>query len=174
MAIGEYVSVYGQRDIEEADINAERAEFAKGPAAVARELEELTQIYVARGLQYPLAKQVATELSAVDPIRAHARDELGIDMDDMSNPFQAALASAVCFVTGAIVPLLSAAFIATYWIRILVVLIVSTLMFIGFGVLGAYLGGARRTRAALRTTVGGLVAIGITYGILRAFGTTYA
>ncbi|GJP54913.1 hypothetical protein CLOM_g13927 [Closterium sp. NIES-68] len=171
MAIGEYISVYGQRDIEEADVQKERDEFLKGPEAIERELEELAQIYVSRGLSHRLAREVAEELSRVDPVRAHARDELGIDMDDLSNPLQAALASAGAFIVGAIIPLLSAAFIKNHVAQLVVLLLVTTLTFIGFGMLGAWLGGANKIRAAARCTAGGWLAMGITYGILRLFGT---
>ncbi|CAI7736832.1 unnamed protein product [Closterium sp. NIES-53] len=172
MAIGEYISVYGQRDVEEADVQKEREEFLKGPEAVEREMEELAQIYVSRGLSHRLAREVAEELSRVDPVRAHARDELGIDMDDLSNPLQAALASAAAFIVGAIIPLLSAAFIKDHVAQLVVLLVVTTLTFIGFGMLGAWLGGANKLRAAARTTAGGWLAMGITYGILRLFGTS--
>lgn len=172
MAIGEYVSVSGQRDIEEADVAMERSEFDKGPEAVAREIDELAGIYVARGLSHALARQVATELTASDPVRAHARDELGIDIDDLSDPLQASLASAASFLVGGIAPLMAGAFISDDLTRVLIVLFVTTCMFVFFGVLGAWLGGAKIVRAATRITVGGLGAIGITYGVLRAFGST--
>eukprot|EP00775_Hariotina_reticulata_P000676 gene676-974_t len=94
MACGEYISVASQKDAEEADIEKERLEQLKGPDARERELDELTQIYVNRGLNEVLARQVAMELSAHDVVKAHARDELGIDVDDLANPLQASLASA--------------------------------------------------------------------------------
>ena len=96
MAVGEYVSVSSQRDIEQAEIAKERAEQAKGPEARAKELLELTQIYFERGLSRNLARQVAEQLTEVDVIRAHARDELGIDIDELTNPWAAAFASSVC------------------------------------------------------------------------------
>jgi len=172
MGIGEYVSVSGQRDIEEADVALERSEFERGPEAVAAEINELAQIYVARGLSQPLARQVAVELSASDPVRAHARDELGIDIGDLSDPLQASLASAASFLVGGIAPLVGGAFIADDLTRVLVVLFVTTCMFLFFGVLGAWLRGAKMGHAATRITVGGLGAIGITYGVLKAFGGT--
>eukprot|EP00850_Spirogloea_muscicola_P008039 SM000042S15306 [mRNA] locus=s42:278670:279953:- [translate_table: standard] len=167
MAIGEYVSVYGQRDTEEADIQKERDEHARGPEARQRELEELTAIYVGRGLSHRLAKEVAVELSSVDAVKAHVRDELGIDVDDLSNPTQAALASAAAFSVGALFPLLSAAFIAVFWIRLISVVIASTVALALFGVLGAVVGGAKMLRAGLRSVLGGWLAMLITYGILR-------
>lgn len=171
MAIGEYISVYGQRDCEEADLKKERDEHAKGPEAVAKELEELTQIYVARGLSYCLAKEVAGELSRVDPVRAHARDELGIDMDDLANPGQAAIVSAISFCSGGIIPVLSASFIQGYGVRLTVVVVASTLAFIFFGALGAILGGASKLKAATRSVIGGWLAMLITYGTLKLFHT---
>ncbi|CAI5463797.1 unnamed protein product [Closterium sp. Yama58-4] len=172
MAIGEYISVFGQRDTEEADLRKERAEFAKGPEACARELEELTLIYVERGLSYELARTVAVELHKGDPIRAHARDELGIDMDALSSPGQAAIVSAIAFTIGGLIPLLSGAFISNFPTRLTVMIVVSTITFLIFGAIGAWLGGARKFRAALRTTIGGWLAMGITYAVLKIFGTT--
>ena len=172
MAIGEYISVHGQRDIEEADLAKEREEFLKGSEAVERELEELTQIYVKRGLRYSLAREVAEELSREDPVKAHARDELGIETDDLANPLQAAAASAVAFVAGAIIPLLAGGFIDNYVTRLSVLVAVTTLAFIGFGALGAWLGGAPILKASARSTVGGWLAMLVTYGILRAFSST--
>jgi VIT1/CCC1 family predicted Fe2+/Mn2+ transporter len=146
-------------------------EHAKGPAAEARELEELAQIYVKRGLPYALAKQVAKELSRVDPVRAHARDELGIDMDDYSNPTQAAAASAVAFASGGAIPLLAGSFIADFWYRLISVIISTSLALALFGAVGARLGGAPIPRAAARVLVGGMLAMALTFAILRAFGT---
>ncbi|KAG6546038.1 hypothetical protein Mapa_012443 [Marchantia paleacea] len=171
MAIGEFVSVFSQRDTELADLEKERQEHAKGPEAQARELEELTQIYVGRGLTYFLAKQVAVELSKVDVLKAHARDELGIDVDALSNPLQAALASSLAFSLGGGVPLLAGAFIQTYKIRIAVVVAVSSFALAAFGAAGARLGGAPMIRAALRVLIGGWLAMLLTYGILRLLGT---
>jgi hypothetical protein len=93
---GEFISVASQKDAEEADIAKERAEQAKGPEAQQRELEELTQIYVNRGVSPALAAQVAQELTARDVIRAHARDELGIDVDELANPLQVRVRVRVC------------------------------------------------------------------------------
>ncbi|GBG62757.1 hypothetical protein CBR_g31774 [Chara braunii] len=171
MAIGEFVSVYSQRDTEQADLDRERMEHQMGPESQARELEELAQIYVRRGLRYSLAKQVAVELTRVDPIRAHARDELGIDLDDLANPFQAAAVSAIAFGLGGIIPLLSCAFISKFKVRTALLLCVTTAALCGLGTLGAKLGGATIWRAALRVTVGGWIAMSITYGVLRVSGT---
>lgn len=126
MAVGEYVSVSSQRDAEKADIKKEIEEQLKGPEAQARELEELAQIYVARGVPYDLAKQVAVVLTEKDVIRAHARDELGIDLDDLANPWQAAIVSAICFSTGAAIPFLSAAFLSGQVAQIVAIIISAT------------------------------------------------
>ena len=93
MGVGEYISVASQRDIEEADVQKERNAQQSGPESRASELEELVQIYVDRGLQVELARQVALQLTHHDVIRTHARDELGIDIDGLTNPLTAALAS---------------------------------------------------------------------------------
>jgi vacuolar iron transporter family protein len=112
---------------------------------------------------------VAVELTEKDVIRAHARDELGIDLDELSNPWAAAAASAVAFVVGAGLPLLAAAFIQTETYRLLSLVLVSTAALLGFGVLGAVLGGANWVRGGARVVIGGWIAMGITYGIGRAF-----
>ncbi|KAL3679002.1 hypothetical protein R1sor_021958 [Riccia sorocarpa] len=171
MAIGEFVSVFSQRDTEMADLEKERREHAKGPEAQASELEELAQIYVGRGLPYYLAKQVAEELTKVDALKAHARDELGIDIDDLSNPMQAALASAMAFSLGGGVPLLAGAFISSLKTRIIVVVTASSVALATFGAVGARLGGAPMWKAALRVLLGGWLAMGLTYGILRLLGS---
>lgn len=126
MAAGEYVSVSSQRDAEKADIHKEIQEQLKGPAAQARELEELTQIYESRGIPYNLARQVAEHLTETDVIRAHARDELGIDLDDLANPWQAAIVSAICFSAGAAIPLLAGAFLADQTSRLISISLATT------------------------------------------------
>jgi VIT1/CCC1 family predicted Fe2+/Mn2+ transporter len=102
-------------------------------------------------------------------VSQHARDELGIDMDDLANPLQASLASAVAFTVGAAIPLLSGAFILDTQTRNLVVLVASTLGLLVLGATGAALGGARQLVGALRVLVGGLLAMAVTYGIGCAF-----
>lgn len=169
MAIGEYVSVFSQRDSQLADLQIERQEHMQQPEA---ELEELTQIYVGRGLTYYLAKQVAEELSRVDALKAHARDELGIDLDNLSNPMQAAIASAMAFSVGGVVPLLSGCFISHYTNRLLSIVLASSLALVIFGVIGARLGGANMGKAAVRVCLGGWLAMLITYGTIRIFSFT--
>lgn len=130
----------------------------------------MTQIYVSRGIPYDLSKQVAIALTEHDVIRAHARDELNIDLDALANPTQAAIVSALCFSVGAAIPLLSSIFLNDHIARLIAVLVSTTSGLILFGFLGAYLGGANLLRGSLRVVVGGLIALGVTYGIGRAFG----
>lgn len=172
MACGEYISVAGQRDTEEADIEKERQMQAKGPAAQKHELEELTGIYINRGLSPHLARQVAEELTAVDVIRAHARDELGIDMDELANPLQAAVVSSAAFTMGALIPLLAGAFLSNWETRVIAVFVASTIGLALFGLLGAALGGARVLVGAVRVVIGGWMAMAATYGIGYAFGVS--
>ena len=172
MAAGEYVSVSSQRDAENADIHKEIMEQLKGPEAQRHELEELTQIYVERGVPQDLAKQVAVALTEHDVIRAHARDELGIDMDALANPLQAAVVSALCFSGGAAIPLLSAIFITNPTNRLIAIACSTTFGLLVFGVLGAYLGGAGLFKGGLRVLIGGWLALGVSYGIGEAFNVS--
>lgn len=174
MAVGEYISVASQRDTELADIEKEREQQAKGPRAQAHELEELTQIYVGRGLDYDLARKVAEQLTAKDVIRAHARDELGIDMDELANPLQAAVVSALAFTVGALIPLAAGAFIADHQTRLVCVAAAAAAGLAAFGLLGSAMGGAKLIVGALRVLVGGLLAMAITYGVGRWLGVDAA
>lgn len=174
MACGEYISVASQKDAEEADIEKERAEQAKGPAAQERELEELTQIYIGRGLSPHLARQVAEELTAKDVVRAHARDELGINIDELANPFQASATSALAFSLGAGLPLLAGAFILEPLLRVYIVTAAATVGLLLFGALGAWLGGASLFKGAMRVLVGGWLAMAVTYGIGLIFNVPAA
>lgn len=112
---------------------------------------------------------MAEELTAKDVIKAHARDELGIDVDDMTNPWQAAIASAIAFTIGAGMPLLAGAFIQSYVHRLLSIVIVTSFGLLVFGVGGALLGGASTIIGGARVLIGGWIAMGATYGIGRAF-----
>ncbi|KAK2075655.1 hypothetical protein QBZ16_001763 [Prototheca wickerhamii] len=173
MGVGEYISVSSQRDAELADIEVERREQLKGPDARRREQRELAEIYVARGLPPALADEVATVLSdrhVDDVVRTHARDELGIDVDELAQPFQAALISVLCFTAGGGLPLLSACFIADPRIRLYSIAIATTIGLILFGTLGACLGGAHPVRGAARVVVGGWLALAVVYGIGRLVG----
>ncbi|MHC3122738.1 VIT1/CCC1 transporter family protein, partial [Acinetobacter sp. GN11] len=114
MAAGEYISVKSQEDIEKADLKFEAQELKKHPQ---RELDELTQIYIARGLAPDLARQVAIELTNHDALGAHARDEIGIHENTAANPVQAALASAGSFSFGALFPMLAILLSPDIWIE---------------------------------------------------------
>lgn len=168
MAAGEYVSVSSQADTEQADLARERAELRVAPE---HELEELRGIYVARGLDPELALRVAEQLTAHDALGAHARDELGISKVHSARPVQAALASAGTFAVGAAVPLALAALVPAGRI-IVVVSVLSLLSLAGLGALAAGAGGSSRLRGAWRVTFWGALALALTAGIGRLFGTT--
>jgi vacuolar iron transporter family protein len=161
MAAGEYVSVSSQRDTERADLALERRELAETPEI---ERAELAAIWAARGLSHELAERVADELSAGDRFAAHARDELGIDPDNLAQPVQAAWTSAVSFATGAAVPLVTIALVPPA-ARIVVAIAVTLLALSALGVAGARIGGAPVRRAAMRVVLGGVFAMGVTMGI---------
>lgn len=168
MAAGEYVSVSGQADAEASDLARERKELAEQPA---EELEELTQIYVARGLDRDLAAKVATQLMERDALGAHARDELGISEIVTARPVQAAVVSALTFSAGAIVPLIVALLSPPANISVFVV--VGTLLsLVLLGGLGAYAGGASITRGAARVTFWGALAMGATAAVGGIFGVS--
>jgi VIT1/CCC1 family predicted Fe2+/Mn2+ transporter len=167
MAAGEYVSVASQRDTERADVERERRELELAPD---NELKELTAIYEKRGLSAPLARQVAVELSAGDALTAHARDELGIDLEAFANPVQASLVSALSFIVGAIVPVLIMAITGSS-LRIIATMVVTLIGLVVLGITGAMLGGAPRSRAGLRVAIGGTLALLVSLGIGRITGT---
>ena len=167
MAAGEYVSVHSQADTEEAELNRERAELKADDKG---EHEELTAIYVGRGLDPLLAKQVADQLMAHDALGAHARDELGVSESLRARPIQAALASASSFAVGAAMPLLVTAIAPA---SSLIVLVPGTsLAFLGLlGALAAGAGGAGVTVGAIRVMFWGALAMGLTAGVGALFGT---
>jgi VIT1/CCC1 family predicted Fe2+/Mn2+ transporter len=167
MAAGEYVSVASQRDSEKADIEIERISLADNPD---EELAELAWIYEQRGLQPALARQVAQQLHDHDAVGAHARDELGIDHEQLSKPTQAAVASAVAFSGGAIIPIL-AAIIASSSAATLAITLASLVALAISGAVGAFVGGGHRVIAAARVLVGGGVAMAITYFIGHLIGS---
>jgi len=167
MAAGEYVSVHSQADTERADIERERKELKADDAG---ERKELAAIYVGRGLDPALAKQVADQLMAHDALGAHARDELGISEALSARPIQAALASAASFAAGAAMPLLMAAWAPP---ASLIALVSGTsLVFLALlGGLAARAGGASMSAGAIRVTFWGALAMGITAGVGALFGT---
>ena len=166
MAAGEYVSVSSQADTERADLERERRELAADSEA---ELEELTRIYVGRGLDRETAQAVARQLMAGDALGAHARDELGILEMTTARPIQAALASAVTFTCGAALPLLITFFAP---MRLLVPIEAgASLIFLALlGTIGAKAGGAPVWRAAARVTFWGALAMALTAGIGHVVG----
>jgi VIT1/CCC1 family predicted Fe2+/Mn2+ transporter len=166
MATGEYVSVSSQTDTENADLAREKRELAQNPKF---EMEELAQIYVSRGLELPLARQVAGQLMAHDALGAHARDELGISEITVAKPIQAALASAASFTCGAILPLIVA--IASPPGMIKESVIVITLISLAIlGVVGAKAGGAGVLRPTLRVLFWGALSLGLTTLVGVLFG----
>lgn len=167
MAAGEYVSVQSQADTESADLEKEKRELATQPES---ELEELTAIYVSRGLDESLAHQVAKQLMSGDALGAHARDELGITETLRARPFQAALASATSFIAGAIVPII-AVWLAPSAMVGTIVTISALLTLAVLGAVAASVGGASLARGAIRVAFWGALAMGITAGIGKIFGT---
>jgi len=167
MAAGEYVSVSSQADTEKADLARERAELSAAPEA---EREELAQIYVGRGVEPGLARQVAEQMMAHDALGAHARDELGIHETTRARPLQAAVASAASFTTGAFAPVLLAALVPEGAITVAIVGVTIVLL-VALGSAAASLGGAPRLRGALRVTFWGMIAMACTILIGRWFGT---
>jgi VIT1/CCC1 family predicted Fe2+/Mn2+ transporter len=166
MAAGEYVSVHSQADTEKADLDRERNELATQDEA---ERAELAHIYVERGLDENLAKQVADQLMAKDALGAHARDELGITEAQTARPLQAAAASAASFAVGAAIPLVVTALtpirLAMYTVG------AASLVLLGaLGALGANAGGAPMGRAAIRVTFWGALAMAITSAVGAIFG----
>jgi len=161
MAVGEYVSVASQRDVEEADLQMEREALEQHPRA---ELAELTEIWRSRGLDPALAGEVARQLTEADALAAHARDELGLTNISTARPVQAALTSAAAFSVGALLPLI-AYVVGPSPGRSVVVVAVALLGLALLGAAGAVLGGAPRVRATVRVGVGGAVAMGLTMAI---------
>jgi VIT1/CCC1 family predicted Fe2+/Mn2+ transporter len=167
MAAGEYVSVSSQSDTERADAACERGELATQPEF---ERQELTGIYVARGLTPALASQVADQLMAHDALGAHLRDELGMSAAVSARPVQAGLTSAAAFAAGAVLPLLAS--LAAPAPLVVPVVGVSSLVFLtGLGALSARLGGAPALKASVRLAFWGSLAMGLTAAVGKLFGT---
>lgn len=168
MAVGEYVSVSSQRDSQRALLEIEREQLNENPQ---EELEELTQMYQMKGLQRSTAMQVAKELTDDDVFAAHAAIELNIDPKDLHNPWHAAIASAVSFTIGALIPVASivllpqnARIIGTF-IAVLVALVIT-------GTVTAKLGGVRKRYTIVRVLVGGIIAMLVTYAIGSLIGSS--
>jgi vacuolar iron transporter family protein len=167
MAAGEYVSVSSQSDTEQADLSRERKELTDSPAL---ELEELADIYAKRGIDPALARQVAQQLMAKDALTAHARDELGISEITTARPVQAALTSAATFSVGAAMPLLMV--VVSPANALVPIVSAASLGFLALlGAVGAKTGGADVLRATVRVTFWGALAMALTAGIGKLFGT---
>jgi len=161
MAAGEYVSVSSQADTEKADLVREGAELAASPEF---ERDELTEIYVGRGVEPELAGRVAEQLMAKGALAAHARDELGISDTTTARPLQAALTSAATFAVGAAMPLLMVVLAPAEWL--VVAVSAASLVFLALlGAIGARAGGADIWRATVRVTFWGALAMALTAGI---------
>lgn len=166
MAAGEYVSVSSQRDTEEALIEKETYELKHYPE---QELEELALIYQRKGLSKATAKKVAAELTEHDAIKAHLDAELNMSADELSSPTHAALASAISFTLGALIPLF-AIILPGPSMRVPVTFVSVIIALIITGQLSAWVGGANRTKATIRVVIGGAIAMIVTYGIGTIFG----
>lgn len=158
MAVGEYVSVSSQKDSEKADLEIESRELEHYEQ---EELEELEQIYIDRGLSKGLAKKVAVELHEHDALGAHARDELGIDKDALSDPMQASISSAISFALGASLPII-ASVLAPAGHKSTVIVVAALITLCITGAVGAYVGGGSKFKAAMRVFIGGAAAMAIT------------
>jgi len=166
MAAGEFVSVHSQADTEKADLARERAELKLDPTS---EQRELAGIYVGRGLDWPLAEQVAAGLMAHDALGAHARDELGLSDKTAARPMQAAFASAVSFSLGAVLPIIVVA--ATSPLHSMLLVSLTSLGFLaGLGAISAQAGGAPVSNGSWRVALWGGIAMAVTAGAGVLFG----
>ena len=168
MGLGEYVSVSSQRDSERALIDKEKRELIEQPEV---ELAELQTIYEHKGLSPVTAKQVAKELTAHDPIRAHLEAELNILEAHIVNPWHAAFSSTGSFLAGALLPFLTVLFAAEQF-RIPATIAASIIALAGTGAAGAYLGGSSMVKSIIRVVVGGSAALAITFAIGSLFNTS--
>ncbi|MCW2711714.1 MAG: hypothetical protein JWP24_1908 [Marmoricola sp.] len=161
MGTGEYVSVSTQRDTERALIEKETRELAEEPED---ELAELAELYRQRGLSGELAHQVAVELTEKDALRAHLDIELGIDPDDLTNPWHAALASMTAFTLGALLPVLTILLFSP-GVRVVVTVAAVAVALACTGLASSRIGGAQPRPAVTRNVLGGLLAMAVTYAI---------
>jgi VIT1/CCC1 family predicted Fe2+/Mn2+ transporter len=166
MAAGEFVSVSSQSDAERADLARERKELAEEPAM---ELQELTNIYIGRGVEPALALQVAEQMTAKDALAAHARDELGLSSITQARPIQAAIASAAAFATGAALPL--AVVVALPFEMLASAVPISSLLFLTvLGFWSARTSGVRSWKPVVRVVGWGAFAMAVTAAIGALFG----
>lgn len=161
MSLGEYVSVSSQRDAEKAQLALERRELAEDPKG---ELAELTMLYRDKGLSADTARRVAEELTAHDALAAHAETELHIDPTDLVNPLGAAIASAIAFVLGALIPLFAIVLPSASWrVPIAVAVVLAALAVTGAW--SAHAGGSDPRRAVLRVLIGGSIGLAVTWSV---------
>lgn len=166
MALGEYVSVSSQRDSEHALIAKERRELEEMPE---EELQELTGLYEAKGLQRETALQVALELTENDALTAHLSAELGIDQNDVVSPWHAAFASAVAFLIGGVLPMIPMLLLsAASRVPVTFVVVLVSLAITGW--IAAYIGGSSRWKATVRVVIGGALALIATFTIGALLG----
>lgn len=168
MGLGEYVSVSSQRDSERALIDKEKRELIEQPEV---ELAELQTIYEHKGLSPVTAKQVAKELTAHDPIRAHLEAELNILEAHIVNPWHAAFSSTGSFLAGALLPFMTVLFAAEQF-RIPATVVASIIALAGTGAAGAYLGGSSMMKSVIRVVIGGSAALAVTFAIGSLFNTS--
>ncbi|MBV9923377.1 MAG: VIT family protein [Pseudonocardia sp.] len=166
MALGEYVSVSSQRDAQHSVLAQERRELAEDPD---NELVELAGLYQAKGLSAETARRVAEELTAHDALGAHLDVELGLDPDELARPWQAAAASALSFILGALLPLV-AILLPPQVLRVPVTAAAVLLALAVTGIVSARLGGGRPLRAVVRVVLGGALGLAVTYGIGHLVG----
>jgi VIT1/CCC1 family predicted Fe2+/Mn2+ transporter len=167
MAVGEYVSVSSQRDLEEADLARERRELHEQPDA---ELQELTALLAAKGLSEETARAAAQELTEHDALAAHAADELGLQLEGLARPMLAAVVSAVAFALGALLPLLAISLSPAPY-RIWITAGATLAALAGLGAWSARLGGAPMLRGVRRVVLGGALAMALTAAIGALVGT---
>ncbi|GAB3274722.1 VIT family protein [Sinomonas notoginsengisoli] len=168
MALGEYVSVSSQSDSQKDLIAKETRELHEQPA---EEFEELVSLYQHKGLSDETARTVAKELTENDPLRAHLDIELGIDPEEIVSPWHAAFASAISFLIGSILPMLTILLApASFRVPLTFVIVLIALAVTGW--VGAWIGGGSRSRASIRVVVGGALALAATFGLGSLLGTT--
>jgi VIT1/CCC1 family predicted Fe2+/Mn2+ transporter len=168
MALGEYVSVSSQSDSQKALIEKERRELAEEPE---EELAELAAIYQSKGLSQETAQAVARELTAHDALSAHLSAELNIDQEDIVSPWHAAIASAIAFVAGAVLPML-AILLPPENIRVPLTFAAVLVALAATGSVGAWIGGSSKAKAAVRVVIGGALALAATFAIGSLLGAT--
>lgn len=169
MGVGEYISVSSSKDVEKALLEREKDRLKN---YAQEELEELISIYERKGLSRKTSEIVAEELTAFDPLKAHFDAELGIDPNNLTNPWHAAIASSLSFIAGAIIPFI-AILIPPTGIKIQVSFLAVILALVLTGALSAGAGGANKLKAVIRVVMGGVLAMIVTYIIGRVFGTAF-